>query len=191
MKNNNEIKRTEYVLGEMVKQGLIYTGFPMTEENYQVDDAWLISKKHYDSYPLECKTICGGWCFKEDGEFRDYFKKDLPEKMRLECEIEPGTPIYYVNAEAKDGPSKWDKIVASGACLSILAADGIVVFSPRDLKDALIGYGYDRVTHTTEFGKTGERTWEKKAILNLEKGTFIPCTTPGYLLDKDNCNNRK
>ena len=189
-KHNYEVKRTDFVIEVMVSHKYIYTGFSMSEENYGVDDAWIISLSH-KAYPLENKSVCGGWCFKEDDAFRDYFKKDLPEKMRLECEIEPGTPIYYVNAEAKDGPSKWDKIVASGACLSILAADGIVVFSPRDLKDALIGYGYDRVTHTTEFGKKGERTWEKKAILDLSRGQFIPCNTPKEYLIKDNCNNRK
>ena len=188
-KNIEELKRTQFVIDEMVRHNLIYTGFTMPDENHGVDDAWIISLSH-GAYPLENKTICGGWCFKEDGAFRDYFKKDLPGKMRLECDIPEDAPIYYVNAEARMGYAKWDKLLASGACLSFLAADGILLFSPKDLKEGFLGFGYDLVSHTTEFGKKGARTWERKAILNLDRALFIPCNTPKEYLEKERCNNK-
>ena len=186
MKQEKELERTIYVLHQLTDHGLVYTGFPMNIENYEVDDAWLISLNH-KAYPLENKSILGGWCFKEDGAFRDYFKTTLPNKMILECEIPEGTPIYYVNAETEYGGSiaKWDKIRASGACLTFLAADGIVLFSPKDLSMAFLGYGKDMVPHTTEFGKEPVAKWEKKAILDLSRGYFIPCDTPKELLTKD------
>lgn len=182
-KNSKEIARTQYCIDQMVSHNLVYTGFTMPDENYGVDDGWLISLKH-SAFPLENKTICGGFNFKEDGAFRDYFKEDLPAKMKLECEIPEGTPVYYLNAEAQSGPSKWEKVIASGACLTILAADGIVLFSPKDLKDAFLGYGYDYVPHKTEFGTKGKRQWEKKALIDLSRGFFIPCDTPKDLIMK-------
>ena len=189
MKQEKELERTIYVLHKLIDHNLVYTGFPMNFENYEVDDAWLISLKHY-AYPLENKSILGGWGFKEDGAFRDYFKEDLPHKMKLECDIPPGTPIYYVNAETDGGGlAKWDKIKASGACLSFLAADGIILFSPKDLEMAFLGYGYDLVNHTTEFGKEWKVRWEKKAILDISRGFFIPCDTPPELLKKDKIKN--
>lgn len=185
MKQKKEIARTQFVVRHMVNRKLIYTGFTIEEENHGVDDAWLISNKH-NAYPLENKSILDGWRFKEEGEeeFRDYFKVDLPSKMRLECEIPEGTPVYYINAEADSGPSKWEKVNESGACLSILAADGFVVYSPEALKEAFLGYGYDYVHHKTEFGGKGERRWEKKAILDLSRGLFIPCDTPYEIIAK-------
>ncbi|MEE3491165.1 MAG: hypothetical protein VZR10_09865 [Methanobrevibacter sp.] len=184
MKNNTEIKRTQYTIDQLVNHHLIYTGFTINDENYGVDDAWLISLKH-TAFPLENKTILGDFNFKEDGAFRPYFKEDLPNKMRLECEIPEDTPIYYLNAEAHSGLSKWEKVIESGACVSFLAADGIVLFSPKDLKEAFLGYGYDNVSHKTEFGAKGKRQWEKKALLDLSRGFFIPCKTPKELITKN------
>lgn len=186
MKIKNEIARTQYAVEQMVGHKLIYTGFTVLEENHGVDDAWLISNKH-KAYPLENKSILDGWRFKEEGkkEFRDYFKVDLPNKMRLECVIPEGTPVYYINAEADSGPSKWEKVNESGACLSILAADGLVIYSPETLKEAFLGYGYDFVYHKTEFANKGEKRWEKKAILDLSKGLFIPCNTPKDIMTKN------
>ena len=81
MKNNTEIKRTQYTIDQLVNHHLIYTGFTINDENYGVDDAWLISLKH-TAFPLENKTILGDFNFKEDGAFRSYFKEDLPNKMQ-------------------------------------------------------------------------------------------------------------
>ena len=147
MKNNTEIKRTQYTIDQLVNHHLIYTGFTINDENYGVDDAWLISLKH-TAFPLENKTILGDFNFKEDGAFRSYFKEDLPNKMQ--------------------------------ETLNNLNND-----NAQDLKEAFLGYGYDNVSHKTEFGAKGKRQWEKKALLDLSRGFFIPCKTPKELITKN------
>ena len=186
MKNTKEISRTQFVLDQMIANNLIYTGFTMIDENYGPDDAWLISKSH-NALPLENKSILGNFRFKEEGEeeFRNYFKEELPNRMRVDCDIPEGTPVYFINAEADSGPSKWEKVNISGACVSFLAADGVVVYSPKTLKEAFLGYGSAFVTHRTEIGKKGKKRWEKKALLDLSKGVFIPCNTPKELIIKE------
>lgn len=185
-KNIRETAATQYVVSVTIAKNpkTFITGVTIGEENHGVDDAWLITTAR-TAYPLENKTIMGDFCFKEDGEFRDYFKVDLPNKMKLECEIPENTPIYYVNAESiGSGPAKWDKLIVSGACLSFLAADGIVFFTPITLKEAFLGFGYAKVPHKTELAHSGEKHWEKKAILDLSKGKFIKCNTPKELIKK-------
>lgn len=186
IKNAKEIARTQFAVDQLIANNLIYTGFTIPEENHGVDDAWIISNNH-NAFPLENKSILGNFRFKEEGEdeFRDYFKEELPNKMRLDCDIPKGTPVYFINAEAYSGPSKWEKVNISGACLSILAADGIVLYSPRTLKEAFLGYGSAFVTHRTEIGNKGKKRWEKKALLDLSKGVFIPCNTPKELIIKE------
>lgn len=185
-----EKERTEYVCQMLVENsgttGIIKYTAP-EEEDYKISDAWIISTSTTE-YPLETKSILGGWGFKEDGEWRTYFTKDIYNKLHFETDIATGTPVYFVNAETEyrqEEGSKWDKLMKDNkSCLSFLAKDGIVLFSHKSMVDAFIGYAYYLTSHTTEIGNKGKRTREKKAVLDMTKGLFIPCDTPDKLLIK-------
>ena len=157
-------------------------------EDYSVKDVSITTDDDRE-YPVEVKRINGGYKMKEDGEFRDYFTRELYEKLRFESGTTSGTPVsgtpvYFVNAEDKFGNmenGKWKKLLNAKACLVFIAPDGMLLFSPKTLKEAFVGYADYLVKHTTEFGKKGSRHWEKKAVLNLEKGRYIPCNPPAEL----------
>ena len=161
-------------------------------ENYGINDidlsAFTDNFLHYTYYPLEAKTIKGGFNFFEDGEWRDYFIRDIYKKLTFSYgdPLGTGTPIYFVNAENKYGKDdgKWQRLLANNACLCFLAGDAIVIFSPRELEKAFMGFADYCVLHTTEFGNKDKRRPEKKALLDLSKGHVIPCKPPKELLLK-------
>lgn len=192
MKNPIERKRTEYVCGNIVMNSgtTAITGFTVQDdEDYKISDAWIVSTANTE-YPLENKTI-KKYGFKEDGQWRGYFTgadkgNNIYKKFRSDSTIATGTPVYILNAETWDGEyegSKWDKMMKDPkSCLSVLAADGIVLFSHKTLVDAFLGFAYEWVRHTEEFGKKGGYRWERKAVYDLSKGLFIPCSTPTNLI---------
>lgn len=192
MKNPIETARTDYVCSLAVENsgstGIIGHRI-LNEEDYKISDAWLISTANTE-YPLENKTIKGGYPFKVDGEWRCYFTggcgNSIFGKFRSDCTISTGTPVYILNAETESGEfegCKWDKMMKDPrSCLSILAADGVVLFSHKTLMDAFLGFAYMWGKHTTELGKGGNYHWEKKAVYDLSKGLFIPGDTPAKLL---------
>lgn len=151
------------------------------EENYGVDDI-IFTSVTYNVYPLESKTLKGGFNFMKDGKFTDYFTRDIYKKLAFEdTGITSGTPVYFVNAEDRNHRKengKWNKLLEARACLSYLAPEGIYIFSPKSLKDAFIGYADYWVSPTTEIGKPGPKHPEKKAILDMSKSTYIHCTPP-------------
>lgn len=156
------------------------------EENYDVDDIRFTAAT-YSVHALENKTLKGGYKFKEDGEFRDYFTKDIYKKLKFERDITSGTPVYFVNAEDayhNMSNGKWQKLLDNNACLSFLAPDGIYIFSPKTLRDAFVGYADYWVSHTTDLGKTGPKHPEKKAVLDMSKATHIPCNPPERFFKK-------
>ena len=192
MKNPIETARTDYVCCQL-KTNSGSTGivdYKISEmEDYKISDAWIVSTGNTE-YPLENKTIKGGYNFKQDGQWRGYFtgadSNSIFKKFRSDCTIATGTPVYILNAETWDGEyegSKWDKMMKDPrSCLSVLAADGVVLFSHKTLMDAFLGFAYEWVRHTEEFGRKGGFRWEKKAVYDLSKGLFIPGDTPAKLL---------
>lgn len=163
-------------------------------EDYSIGDVdmsavTISNPSGYSYFPLEVKSIKGGYGFKEDGQWRDYFIQDIYGKLRFRDEsIASGTPVYFVNGTDKYGDfskGKFTKLLANHACLVFIAADGLVLFSPKSMQEAFLGYAAYKVRHTTEFGKDYERVWETKAVLDLTKGLFIPCTPPKELLIKN------
>ena len=161
------------------------------EEDYEVADVDMSANTSsnplgYAYYPLEIKRIKGGYKFKNrDGEWRTFFTRDYYDRLQFEdTGITTGSPIWIINAEDRTGGetnAKLYKLIQSNACLAFVAADGIVLFSPHSLKKAIIGFAYWFGSHTTEFKDKGKRK-EKKAVLNLAEGLFIPCTPPKDLL---------
>lgn len=190
MKSEIEVERTEFVCRMLVEYSATttFTGYTCPSvEDYGIDDAWVVSTAG-TQYPLENKTICGGYTFKKDGEFRDYYKVEMYNRIRFEQDVASGAPLYILNAEDERGGRencKWSKLVANEKSLvSFIAADGIVVFSHKTLMEALVGFGYYETHHSTEFGKQGGRRWERKAVIDLSKGLFISCRVPPKLLKK-------
>lgn len=188
MKNPIERKRTEYVCGNIVMNSgtTAITGFTVQDdEDYKISDAWIVSTANTE-YPLENKTIKGGFNFKENGQWRTYFTRDIYSKLNFEHDVTTGTPVYFVNAEDKYGNmenGKWQKLLKDDkSCLSFLAADGVVLFSHKSMVKAFVGFATYYTPHTTEFGNKGPRKMERKAVLDLSQGLFIPCSTPTNLI---------
>lgn len=162
------------------------------DEDYEVADvdmsaATISNPSGYKYYPLEVKRIMGGFNFKEGGEWRTFFTQDYYGRLIFEdSAITSGTPIWIINAEDRTGGkdnAKFNKLVDNNACLAFVAADGIVLFSPKSLKSALVGYAYWFGKHTTDF-KDKQIRKEKKAVLDLSKGLFIECEPPKEFLLK-------
>ena len=160
------------------------------QEDYEVADidmsaATIHNPAGFKYYPLEVKRIMGGYNFKEDGEWRSFFTQDYYSRLSFEdSAITSGSPIWIVNAEDRTGGkdnAKFHKLIENKACLAFVAGDGIVLFSPKTLKKALVGYAYWFGTHTTQFRDKQVRK-EKKAVLDLSKGLFIPCKPPKEFL---------
>ena len=184
-KQDIELQSNQYVASVIVDTfPEIIAASATTEENYKIDDIWFTANTLFDeyrAYQMENKTLKGGFRFKEDGEFRDYFTRDIYQKLRFYTDTTSGTPVYFINAEDKYGNmdnGKWQKLLNAHACLSFLAPDGIIIYGPGTLQQAFVGYADYLVSHTSEFGKKGERHWELKAVIDLSKGEYIPCTPP-------------
>lgn len=165
---------------------VIIAAIARQEEDYSVADidmsaSTIHNPAGYRYYPLEVKRINGGYNFKEDGQWRDFFTCDYYKRLQFEdSAITSGSPIWIINAEDKTGEkdnAKYYKLLDNHACLAFVAGDGIVLFSPKSLREATIGFAYWFGTHTTKF-KDRQVRRERKAVLNLEKGLFIPCNPP-------------
>lgn len=161
-------------------------------ENFDVNDinlsAYTDNFLHYTYYPLENKTIKGGYNFFEEGEWRTYFTCDIYRKLYFEdTAITSGIPVYFINATNQKGnfsKGKYQKILDAHGCLSFLAGDACLLFSPSALKEAFIGYATTFVSHTSEIGEKGPRIPEKKAVLDLSKAYILYCDTPKDILSK-------
>ena len=165
---------------------VIIAALARKEEDFDVADidmsaATISNPEGYKYYPLEVKRIMGGYNFKEDGDWRDIFASSYYSRPSVEDSgITSGAPIWIINAEDKTGGkdnAKFHKLVENKVCLAFVAGDGIVLFSPKSLRKALVGYAYWFGTHTTQF-KDKQARKERKAVLDLSKGLFIPCNPP-------------
>lgn len=159
------------------------------EEDFTVADvvfSAMTDDNNIKGFDLEAKRIMGGWQLKYDGEWNPYFTSEIYNKLKFEKDMASGTPIYFVNATDAYGNEengKWKKLLDDHACLCYLAPDGLLLFSPKTLKDAFIGYADYYVKHTTQFDNKKMR-WERKAVISLEKGSYIPINPPIELFEK-------
>ncbi len=157
------------------------------QENYGIDDVMFSAgtEDNFIGVPLEVKSIKGGFQLKYEGEWNPYFVCGIYNKLVFKgSRPADGTAVYFINATDAHGDfekGKYQKLLDNHACLAFLAPDGILMFSPKDLKEAFVGYADYYVRHTTEYKKYGKRDWETKAVLCLEKGTYIPCNPPTEL----------
>lgn len=158
------------------------------EEDFSVSDV-IFSALTYENevrcYDLEVKRIMGGWQLKYDGQWNTYFTGGIYRKLKFDTDVVSGKPIYFVNAtDAYGNPEngKWKKLLDAHACLCYLAPDGLLLFSPKALKDAFIGYADYYVKHTTQFENRKMRM-ERKAVILLEKGVYVPLSPPLELFE--------
>lgn len=160
----------------------------------------------------EVKSILG-FPLKEGNKFRDYFKKDIKEKLRFGGVPEPisntkeldkywcstpthteipeyvgDKPIYILNAADKYNNihnSKWHKMLKNKTGLTLVAQDGIVMYSSSQLKKAFLGYAwYLNKSHTELYNKKYNPHWELKALIDLSKGSYYPNVVNKQLLKK-------
>lgn len=150
------------------------------EEDYTVGDVVFSAMTNgaLSQYFLECKRLMGGYQLKYDGQWNTYFTSDIYHKLKFEAlPPEEGTPIYFIN------DTKFNRILEAHACLCFLAPDGLLIYNHKELKEAFLCYADYYVRHTTQFGNR-HMSWERKAILNLDGGTYIPLNPPKKLFLK-------
>lgn len=85
-------------------------------------------------------------------------------------------PIQLLNATDKNGNrenAKLTKLLKDGCGLIYVAEDGLLLFSPKRLKEAIVGYGWVYLEHTKRLGDKSKR-FEQKALIDMSKGYFIP-----------------
>lgn len=155
------------------------------EENYLVDDLWISAftkSGSWVSFPLENKTIKGMYQLKYNGQWNTYFDPSNPKGIMRKLSgdtIPTEGHIYILNS------SKYDKLIDSEACLCYLAFDGFILFSPSKLKKAYRGEAfYLNKSHTEEFGEGYNPHWERKAIIDLEVGTYYQIRGPEEIFRK-------
>jgi len=148
-------------------------------EDYTVGDVVFsaITNIGLSRHDLENKRILGGWQLKYDGQWNKYFTTEIYKKLRFETDMSSGLPIYFINE------TKWNRIMDAKGCLCYLAPDGMLLFSNKALKDAFVGFADYYVKHTTQFADK-RMEWEKKAVLNLEYGAYVPLSPPRELFEK-------
>lgn len=158
-------------------------------ENHDVDDLWISAwtKAGWTAFPMENKSIMkypimsgAGW----NPYFSSSNSDGIMTRISGNC-ITSGCHIYFVNAEDLYGNmenGKWMKMKNKGAGLCFIAYDGYLLFSPKKLEKALIGfaYYYNRF-HTEQINKHYNPRWELKAIINLDKGTYYKAEPPKEL----------
>lgn len=151
-----------------------------SEEDFTVGDVLFSAMTDCGvvGYQLENKSILGGYQLKYNGQWNSYFTSDIYDKLKFES-LPPaeGTPIYFIN------DTKWNRLLDAHACLCFLAPDGILIFSHKELKEAFLCFADYYVKKTTQFGNR-HMSWERKAVLNLNGGTYIPLKPPKHLFQK-------
>ena len=172
------------------KVDIIFRATADCEENYGIDDIWFSAgtEERYVGVPCECKTLKGGWKFKYDDDWNIYFTTGIYNKLNFKKDRpDAGTPIYFINATDAYGnyeKGKYQKILDNKAALTFLAPDCIIFYTAKMLERAFLGYADYYVKHRTEYGGNNKRLWETKAVLNLNKGLYIPCNPPIELFEK-------
>ena len=90
-----------------------------------------------------------------------------------------GKHIYMLNAQDRNHSitnCKTYKVFKANACLFYVAPDGLILFTPKTLKEAFLGYAWFRnKSHTKEYTtKNDHPVWELKAFFDLDKGAYYP-----------------
>lgn len=206
-KINKEVASFMYENYEWVKN----TSVEIQEDYQPWDITYTASTPNLETWVgrQEVKSILG-FPLKQNNKYRDYFKKDIKSKMVFgnvpdpeeelpkywnEEPIDVGIPkevedkpIYFLNATDKYGciyNSKWYKMENEKIGLTIVAEDGIIMFAPKQLKEAFITYAwYLNKAHTELYNKEYDPHWELKAVIDLTKGSYYPNVVNKELLKK-------
>ena len=94
-------------------------------------------------------------------------------------------PLHVLNAADKYGSkvnAKLTKLLENRYGVIFIFSDGYLMFSPKDLENAIVGYAWQMLPHTKELGDWTAR-YELKAVLDMTKYTrWIKKDIPGDLL---------
>jgi hypothetical protein len=155
-------------------------------------------------YQMEVKSIKFKTLKDDEGNFNRYFTNDIYGKLLFgntpdddyntnnlpkywneepiykspPIDMREGKPIYILNASDLNGNihnSKWHYITNNKYSFSYVSSDGILLFNPKQLEDAFIGYAwYKNSSHTTEIKNYYNKgpVWELKALIDLSKGSY-------------------
>ena len=177
------------VLEESVPQ--IIRAVADCEENFDVDDVAVsaLTKNNLIGFPVECKTLLGGWQFQYSGAWNTYFTEDIYDKLKFHSlpPEEGKTPIYFINATDAKGDytkGKWQKVLDAKGGLCFFAPDCVIFYTNPMLVNAFVGYADYFSCRKTEYGHNYSRHWETKALIDLSKGLYIPCQPDIKLFEK-------
>lgn len=95
------------------------------------------------------------------------------------------TPVHVINSTDKYGrpTGKWHKLREARGGLIYLKEGELLVFTPKGLREAFLGYLWIKCGHTTDF-EDNEVTWERKAAIDLAKYSYkIKCEVPRKFLE--------
>lgn len=88
--------------------------------------------------------------------------------------------LNYTNADGS--PGKFQTM--DGVCLQYIFKDGVLMFSPEELGEAYLGTAFYTCSQRQEFERSRRRrTPQLKAMINLEKGVWVPCTPPDWVFE--------
>jgi len=111
----------------------------------------------------------------------DFNPRETPEHLKDKY-------VYVLNASAID---RWNGGVnllpnnckfyqmmqGSDKCLIYLAGDGFLIWNPRQLKEAFLGYVWMYCKHTNDFANQ-DRSYELKAMFDMSKATYKKADVP-------------
>lgn len=107
--------------------------------------------------------------------------EEMPEEWK-------GKHIYFLNATDKRFNiinGKAYKVISTNACLTYIASDGLIQYSPSKLREAVLGYAwYHNKSHTEEYNRDNKPSWELKMVIDLERGSYNKANPPQELFKK-------
>lgn len=179
-----DLKKISWVGAELKRYyGFTATGCTEYEDHSGCDFWFEIDGKRHS---VELKTVCG--CFNGG-------KKYLPSNPKWDWEtfdgdVAPTGRTWMLNYLECDGvtPGKFQRLEPD-ECLVYLFMDGWLIFNPKALKEAFLGTAVYTCSRRQEFEKKYllECIPQRKAVINLEAGSFVPCTPPDdFFVHKNN-----
>lgn len=197
MKKKVDFKTNNFVAETLVEiYPWMIAASASSEENYDIDDVVFTARTPSDLIKegkMEVKTIKK--CLKSGKNWNKWYdlSNDKGIMSKIYCLPPCATTAdtcYILNAEDYYGNlcnSKWSKMIKEEAYLTYLAKDGLLIFTPEQLKEAFLGVAYYlNASHGTNLNPYHDKFsphYELKALINLNKGKWIPWDVPPEIID--------
>lgn len=162
--------------GEFARKmfSLAQTGHTQTED-HTTCDWWFIYREGEPAWNVEQKTVRR--CFNYDRNLYPSTNENW-DLDTFSCDVPTGR-TWMLNWTNTDGtPGKFQHM-GDRDCLQYIFKDGVLIFSPKALKRAFLGTAMYKCSKRQEFEREKRKPmWQCRAVINLEEGTWIPCTPP-------------